>query len=412
MCITALSRIAAVALFLAVTVLVARWLDPAGQGDYVVGITLAALVVQIGNPGLHSSNTYLLAQDRAILPHLLANSLFASAILGGIAACATGAVLQFWGSSWAINPYSLWLGAAMAPARLFFVLGGSLLIGLNRLVLFNLFQVLSYFLVLGAIGLVTLSDASLARFLWATVLGWWVTAFLMALVLLRDSSWSLALSASLFKRSLGYALKAYAVCLLGFLVLRANIFILQSFKGSFEVGQFSIASQAIDILSLLPTAHALVLFPRLVQDGQNRWRLTRQSLVQTGVLVLVLCLGTAILVKPAILIVYGQKYLPAVSIVLWLLPAAFFYSLTSIVSQYLAAVGFPRSVLVVWVLALLLLALLSSILIPAYAAIGAAISLSCVYAIVFSLEVGLALVVRRGRVASERVICPAVARAA
>ncbi len=57
----------------------------------------------------------------------------------------------------------------------------------------------------------------------------------------------------------------------------------------------------------------------------------------------------------------------------------FVYGLVVIISQYLAAIGFPRELIAVWLVALCVLLLSGWLLIPNYGGQGAAMSLSLAY---------------------------------
>jgi O-antigen/teichoic acid export membrane protein len=111
----------------------------------------------------------------------------------------------------------------------------------------------------------------------------------------------------------------------------------------------------------------------------------KKSLVLIIWIMLFACFCGAILVKPFILIAYGARFLPAVEIFWWILPGSFFLGIIVILSQYLAAIGFPRQLIGLWTLAFIVMLCSSLILIPRYDAQGAAMSLSLAYAVLFGL---------------------------
>ena len=88
------TRIVLVGLGLATTVVVARSLGPEGRGLYAVALTIATLGVQLGNLGLHASNTYFVAKDRSLLSGLIGNTLVVTLGLGGLGAAVAGAVFH------------------------------------------------------------------------------------------------------------------------------------------------------------------------------------------------------------------------------------------------------------------------------------------------------------------------------
>jgi O-antigen/teichoic acid export membrane protein len=194
-----------------------------------------------------------------------------------------------------------------------------------------------------------------------------------------------------------YAAKAYAMSLLGFLVLRTSVFLIDSFHGDAEVGQYSVAAQLFDFLNLLPASLALVLLPRLVQDAESRWATTLKSVGLIGGVMVVACLGAAICAGPALQWLFGNRYAAAGPILLAMIPAAFFCSLTTVVSQYLAAAGYPKGLFAIWGTALVLTVGLGSALIQPYGGFGAAMTLSIVYAGAFSGSLCLAYIIEQRR---------------
>ncbi|HVV99217.1 MAG TPA: polysaccharide biosynthesis C-terminal domain-containing protein, partial [Planctomycetaceae bacterium] len=101
---------------------------------------------------------------------------------------------------------------------------------------------------------------------------------------------------------------------------------------------------------------------------------------------LLACTGCVCLAGIALRLTLGEAYLSAAPIVFCLLPACCFLSLTSVLSQYLAAIGFPRSLLGVWTFGLGVMVASGLMFIPAFGGVGAGISLSLTYAAVFVLE--------------------------
>jgi O-antigen/teichoic acid export membrane protein len=71
------TRVVIIAATFATAVVIARVLGPTGRGFYAVATTIGAIGVQFSNFGLHASNTYYVAKDRALLPALIGNTLVA-----------------------------------------------------------------------------------------------------------------------------------------------------------------------------------------------------------------------------------------------------------------------------------------------------------------------------------------------
>jgi O-antigen/teichoic acid export membrane protein len=382
----ALSRVLSVVLMLAATVVVARQLGPEGQGQYAVIVTFAATVVQFGTLGLHSSNTYQLAQSRELLKALAANSLWISLLFGGLVAALSVACCRLanWpsGESDAI----LWLGGAMIPSRLYFVLAGSILLGLGQFGWFNTLQVLNYASILVATLVCSQFEAGPAQYVTATMLASTAIGLLSFAALWRQGARSLAFDLQTLGAGTRYAAKVHVVCFLGFLILRGNVFLIETFHGAAEAGLYSTAGQVGDVLSLLPASFAMILFPKLVDDSAHRWQKTVSAMRAVALYMLLACTGCMALTSIGLRLAFGTAYLPAAPIVLSLLPASCFLSLTSVLSQYLAAVGFPRALIGVWTVGLLAMIACGLLFIPQWGGVGAGISQSITYAAVFLLE--------------------------
>jgi O-antigen/teichoic acid export membrane protein len=383
-------RLIRVALGLAASVLTARALGPSGRGDYYFVVTFAGVLVQFGNLGLASSNTYLVARDRSLLRGLVANSLWVSIAIGGGAGALIAIVLI--GADVFPNVPSalLWLGVALAPPSLFYLLGTNLLVGVGRIVAFNLLETVANLLVLLLIGLAAVLAAGVGGFLAVGVLGWTVSAVVVLLALVRGRLGALGFDRAVFAAGFRYAAKAYVITLLGFLVLRSNVFLLQSSAGSTQLGYYSIAAQIADVLTIFPASVALVLFPDLVRNVAERWSVMVVTTGVVSVMVTVACVLAAIAAGPFIVLLYGPSFAPATPVLLFALPGVVLLSAATIVSQYLAAIGLPRSLLLIWAMALALVVSLNSLLVPPFGAVGAAAALSTTYLALLVMVAALA----------------------
>lgn len=384
------SRLAVMVAGFGSAVVTARSLGPTGRGEYYYVVTFATLLSQFGNLGLPSSNTYYVAGESALLGRLAANSALVSLLLGGVLPACAVLLAGALGWAGAAHRPDLLIGCLLASATLFFLLGSNLLVGINRIKLFNNFQLAGNFGVLLAILAAAWWRAGVAGFLIAQVAGWLLIAVILLLDVRNIPHGQLRPSLELLRRGFRYATKAYLVTLLGFLVLRGNVFLLQHFHGARDLGYYSVASQISDILGILPASVALVLFPRLVRSTTNAWSSTLRNLGVISVMLLLGVIVAALLAYPFIGFAFGKGYRPSVVILFFMLPSALFLGMASIVSQYLAAMGFPKSLVLIWSLDLVIMVGVGFLLIPRLAGIGAAISLSIAHACIFVMLLALA----------------------
>jgi len=147
---TLIVRVLLIAAGFVSSIITARFLGPEGRGVFFYWTTLAAFVIQFGNLGLHSSNTYLLTKGRAPLSALAANSLWVSLIGGGI--LGGGLALSLWlidgatGDRWSLLLPALFL----IPTGLYFLLGTNLLVAEGRIGEYNGFELANRYLGLAA----------------------------------------------------------------------------------------------------------------------------------------------------------------------------------------------------------------------------------------------------------------------
>jgi O-antigen/teichoic acid export membrane protein len=216
--------------------------------------------------------------------------------------------------------------------------------------------------------------ASSAVFVYATLLA----AVIAATGLIVDVGRSLdrrggwAFDKARMRASVQFASRAYLALLAGFLIQRIGVTLLMAYRGPAEIGVFSIAAQISDVLIILPTSMSIVLFPTLIRDPGSAWRQTRLAVFIVAAIMLAAGAGVWLLGEPVIRLVFGAQFAPAFLVLLWLLPAVLAISVTSILSQYVVAEGFPRLLVALWIVGLLTCVLAGTRLVDVNGAIGAA----------------------------------------
>lgn len=359
------------------SIITARFLGPEGRGVFFYWTTLAALAIQFGNLGLHSSNTYYLAKGHVRLSTLAANSfwtsLFGGVVLGGLLTLflwLTGGLLR---DTWPLLLPAL----LMISSGLYFLLGTNLLVADSRIGEYNGFELASRYL-----GLATLSFAA---WYWRTpqalLVGMSIVAALICLPLyyrLRVLGGEGLASFRLIKDGFGYAMRAYLATAIGFAVLRLNALLLGQYMDAEALGIWSIAAQLLDVIIVIPSTIALVLLPRIMRSEQP-YDLMQSQLRLVALVLALVCAIAAWLGHGAITIVYGEHFAGASTMLLWGLPGAWALGLTSILSQYLASVGIPLALIWIWLAGLVVELAMAMWLIPMSGGVGAMVSLSAAY---------------------------------
>ncbi len=365
------------------SIITARFLGPEGRGVFFYWTTLAAFAIQFGNLGLHSSNTYLLTKGRAPLSALAANSLWVSLIGGGsIAGGLALSLLVIYGATggkWALLLPALFL----IPSGLYFLLGTNLLVAEGRIGEYNGFELTNRYLGLAAMFFAAWYWRSPAALL--VIMS--VAAGLMCLPLYRRMKvlgGEGGGSFPLLREGFGYAMRAYLAAALGFAVLRVNTLLIEKYTNTESLGVWSISAQLLDVILVIPSTIALVLLPRIMRSGQP-YRLMQTQLRLVTITLVLACAVVGWLGNDLIMLVYGEAFAGAYTMLLWGLPGIFALGLTSILSQYLASAGIPLTLLFIWMTGLVVELVLALWLIPIHGGIGAMLALSATYLLILGM---------------------------
>ncbi|MBI5420537.1 MAG: oligosaccharide flippase family protein [Deltaproteobacteria bacterium] len=400
---TLTTRFFLIGIGLLTSVIVARILGPEGRGFYAVASAIAAFGVQFGNAGLHASNSYYVAKDRALLAPLLGNTVVSSLVVGGAIAAAALAFFHFRPGFAPLQGPLLPLAFAWIPFGLASLLLQNLLLGIrdvrayNVLEMFNRVLSVALVAVLIVAGRVTVESVYLAGFsaLFASIL--------LTLRRLRAATDAFpSPSMPLFLENIRYGLKAYLAALFAYSVLRIDLLMIKYILGAAEAGYYSVAVSMADLVYLIPATVGTIIFPKLSAMGSDaeRWEFTKKLSLYIGGALVVL-LAVAIPLAPHVIgLLYGKAFLPAAPAFIVLGVGMIFYGTNNILSYCLAAMSFPWFGVGVWIVAAALNILLNLYLIPSMGILGASLSsLLCYFLLMASQYAYLA---RRGRVLARQ----------
>src|SRR5215204_6532813 len=357
-------------------IIVARWLGAEGVGQLAVINVAVATIVQLGSFGLPSSNTYFIAQDQARFRSAAINSLMFALTAGSILALGLSA-LAYLRADWFgfVSPELIRIAAVSIPFQLIALIGLNILLALGKIKEFNLldlagqsFVLINAVLVLlvlrqGLDMLVTLNTA-------ASIL---VSIGIVLLLVISgkrlvQSKWRADMA--LLRRMIGYGLKFHVSILAGAIIIRADLLVVNHFRGAAEAGVYSVASQFALMLMLLPSVIATLLFPRVTSEKDARGETTCQVTRYTAFLMLLCCLA-AVPFSLLLPLVYGEAFSESTALLWILLPGVYLIGLESVLVQHFNALGLPRAIPIYWVITLILNLVLVFALVPRYGAPGA-----------------------------------------
>jgi O-antigen/teichoic acid export membrane protein len=390
------TRILLIAIGLATTVVISRTLGPSGRGLFAVATAIAAIGVQFGNFGLHASNTYYVAKDRELLPVLIGNTLIVGLGIGGMAALLGWILAAMWPKLAPVHGTLLALALASIPFGLAYLLLQNLLLGIDQARAYNGIELANKAIGLVLVVLVVLSSRMNAELMFAATLAALVLSFLWVLWSLRGVfRHPVLFSITVFRQHAGLGMKAYLIAFFGFLVLRIDLVMVKYMLGAQAAGYYSISETMAENILTLPVVVGTILFPKLSAMAHNgeKLQLTRKAAFVTAALMVPVMIVASLLAKPAVQLVFGKSFLPAVTPFIWLMPGSFLLGVEIVIVQYLNSLGFPKIIAYCWLLVTALNIGINFWAIPAYGITGAAIVSTVSYSLIFVLVL---VVIRNG----------------
>src|SRR5829696_852481 len=220
-------------------IIVAWWLGAEGVGQLAVINVAVTTIVQLGSFGLPSSNTYFIAQDQS----------------------------QFR------------IAALSIPFQLITLIGLNILLAVGKVREFNLLDLAGQsFVLINAVLVLLLLKRGLETLITINTLASILVAVVIALLLvisartLTHSKWRA--DVALLRRMIFYGLKFHISILAGAIIIRADLLVVNHFRGAAEAGVYSVASQFALLLMLLPGVIATLLFPRVTTEQDARGETT------------------------------------------------------------------------------------------------------------------------------------------
>ena len=371
-------------------IIVARWLGAGGLGQLAVINVSVATLVQLASLGLPSANTYFIAQDKSQLRAVATNSLVYAVLIGALLALVlTG--LASWRPEWFgfISPKLITIAAIAIPFQLLTFIGLNILLAVGRITQFNLIDLAGQtFVLVNAVIALIVMQAGLGALvslntMSSTLLGV-LMIILIGVVATRLNQLPWRADFSLFRRMLRYGLKFHISILAGALIFRADLLVVNHFRGAAEAGVYSVASQVAMMLMLLPGVIGTLLFPRIASDPDPHGELTSRVTRHTALIMLMVCLATAPL-SVVLPVLYGPAFAEASVQLVILLPGVFLIGVESVLAQHFGAIGLPRAIPIFWLITLFLNLVLVLALVPAFGGRGAAAASTVSYTLIFGL---------------------------
>lgn len=372
-------------------VVVARWLGAASVGTLASLNVMTMLALGLGSLGLTSASTFLVARDRQRLKPILTIAVSYGSVAGAILAVVILVLLNLRPDLFGEIPPQLVKVAIFAiPFHLLTQFFLAVSLGLGNITRYNLIDLFSQaFLTINPLIALVLLGLGLSALV---VLNTFTTAALsigVLVVLVRaaratSNSGYFHFETSLANEMFRYGLKFYVAMLSSTIIFRADLLIVNYFRGSAEAGVYAVSSQVGTLLMLVPNVIATVLFPQVTEAQKTSGELTCRVTRHAALITLAVCIAT-IPFAFMLPVLYGPAFANVPFQVLILLPGVYLLGLEIVQVQYFSGIGLPKAIPVFWVSAMILFVTLDLIFVPLFGAYAAAAVSSFAYSLMFIL---------------------------
>lgn len=369
-------------------VLIARALGPEGRGEYGLLMLTFSLLVALGNLGLPASAVYFTAQNhysRASLVKTLAAAALLLGLLGDFLLLLVTRLgwdrLLFGGS---LSPAALGLALVGLPLLFSTTFFQAFLQGRHEIQAYNRFQLFSVFLQLALVAACFgLGGVSVNLLVGVFVLSQGISLLFLINALREEFRGGLRapwLGLGELAHMGRYSLWAYLGNSAQFLCYRIDVFLVGAMLGTAAVGLYTLAVSLGEMLWMLTTPLATVLFPHFSasEAGGHRKAFLAAAF---GLGSTTMAAALLFVVSPWLVVAfYGLPFAASVEALHWLLPGIVAFSATNVLAAHLAGTGKPKVNFYAALVALGVTVLLDFLLIPRWGIVGASVATSFAYA--------------------------------
>lgn len=375
----------------AASVLIVRTLGSEGRGLYSVANSIVAIFTIVLNLGLPWSNTYFASRNRDRVPVIFMNSFFYSCImlisagiLLGLARPLVSALLRK-----QIPESAVEVLIFLIPAVAFFQMINSIILGMNRVIFYtqlNFFIYLAFLLY--SVICVSFGIYTKGAMLWMLLFAYVTVGLMAARKILKYYRVRLRFNASYLSRnvrSIGF--RAQTVNLMGAVMQRADVLIINYFLGLWHAGFYSLAMLAGQLIYQLPSIMGNILFP--LSASGNGVDDTRRKMIKLShfliFFILVIYVATLAFGRTVLVAFYGTEFSACLDLLLVMYPGLVFCSLSIVVNSFLAGRGYPKAVFASSMAGITTCIAGNAALVPWMGITGSALVFTASYAIMFAI---------------------------
>ena len=376
-------------------VLVARTLEPDGQGKYSLLVQFSRTFFYFFSFGFPVAFVFYFGRNKEKRQGLVKTfSIIYSCLilLGGLA----GYIFSYWGHDEFFSGIEIStvlvavIGIPLWFANSYFV---AIFTGLENFKQLNINQLVQpVFLFIAVVFLYYSSSLTVLTAIWSYVLSLSAT-LLMNMYYLKKDEFKLNFKNvksdySLIGSSYKYAFKTYLGSVSEFLIYKADIYIIAYFLSKSSLGLYVIAVNIVERLWMISESISKVLFAKLVnvKEEEQRNFFTITTLQGTFLISVAGAIVLMIFAKLFIDIFFGEDYAESTIFIYILLPGVILQSTALMIKKVLEARGYPGTNALASISCLILNIILNISLIPIYEVKGAAFATSVTYVIYFFIQ--------------------------
>jgi len=366
------------------SIAIARSLGPADKGIYELAGMAAPLLILFSELGITMAIINFIGRRKASPGVLYSNSLWIGLSVGTLAVLSFSLFLPFLSTS-VFRGVDLWLvvlAISGVPLSLTTQYLGGILVGLLKIresciicIGFSIASLLSVLLVLTVVG------PSIVGLIGISVIMTSALFFFYVFYMRRVITETKHVSFRTARECVNYGSKGYVANAVNFLNYRLNMYFLNFFIGAAAVGLYSISVGLAEMIWIVPSTIAFVLFPTASSMRPHEAaELTATSCRHAFLISAILSICALTLGGFAINLLYGSSfsdsYLPLVA----MLPGILLCSTAALTSSYLNSVGKVVYSPIINTTQLVICVVLDLLLIPPYGLMGAAVAASMSFA--------------------------------
>lgn len=373
-------------------IIFARGLGPHGKGVLTLSVLVPTTLAIFCSLGVDTANIFFIGQKKFPLVRVWTNSIVL-----------TGVLTFFFGAfyfllmplledllSQDVDQFLLCVGFLLFPLGLLHGYSSSVLLGLQKIKEASLIKVIE---IVGFI----LAAVVLVAFLRIGVIGGLISFIIkfalglaVTIMLLRPFIHSKpGFDGRILRKQLGFGLRGHIGNIFQFFNYRLDIYLVNFFLGATDVGIYSVSVTMAEVIWHLPSAVAIVLFPKTASSSvEENTRLTPIVSRITVLVAVVSALVIMFLSKPLIHVMFGKRFLASVLPLCLLLPGTVALSLSKVLASDIVGRGKPEIGTYISGSTLIITVVLDILMIPRYGVAGAALASSVSYiaiAVLFSV---------------------------